>query len=137
MRDQFLLLESGNEELLQRITLVNNGNDYQALVSETLECNGICDISNLKHSVCHDSTTNISSIKFSYDDLSNVNVDNCLTEKEYDEMSHLLQQENRKFAERVGVAKLQLVLCFFHLLLHLLWAGRQKHRRQRHIQYLR
>lgn len=88
--------ESGNKELHKRVTVVDNGNDYQSLVSETLEGYGICDISNLNDSDCQDSTANISSRKFSYDELSHVIVDNCLTENEYEEMSHLLQEENRK-----------------------------------------
>lgn len=88
--------ESGNEELLKKVTVFDNGNDYQSLVSATLEGYGICDISNLKDSDCQDSTANISSRKFSYDELSHVIVDSCLTENEYEEMSHLLQEENRK-----------------------------------------
>lgn len=88
--------ESGNEELLKRVTVVDNGNDYQSLVSETLEGYGIHDISNLKDIDCQDSAADISSGKFSYDELSHVIVDSCLTENECEEMSHLLQEENRK-----------------------------------------
>lgn len=90
------LAESGNEELLKRVTVVDNGNDYQSLVSEPFEGYGIHDVSKLKDIDCQDSPANVSSRKFSYEELSHVNVDNCLTENECEEMSHLLQKENRK-----------------------------------------
>jgi hypothetical protein len=90
------LAESGNEELLKGVTVGDNGNDYQSLVSESLEGYGIHDVSNLKDIDCQDSEANVSSRKFSYDELSHVIVDSCLTENECEEMSHLLREENRK-----------------------------------------
>jgi hypothetical protein len=65
-------------------------------VSESHEGYDIHDISNLNDIDGQDSAADISSRKFSYDELSHVIVDGCLTENECEEMSHLLQEENRK-----------------------------------------
>lgn len=88
--------ECGNEELLKRVTVVDNGSNYQSLVSVSLEGCGIGEISDLKGTDCQDSATDISSRNFSYETSSHVIEDRCLAGNECEEMSHLLQDEDRK-----------------------------------------
>jgi hypothetical protein len=88
--------ECGNGELLKSVAIVDNGNNYRSLVSKSLEGCGIGEISDLKDTDYQDSTADISSRKFSYEMSSHVIEDSCLTGNECEEMSHLLQDEDRK-----------------------------------------
>ena len=86
--------ECGNEELLKRVTVIENGNNYQSVVSEPVEGHSICEITNLKETDYEGSAANVSNSKFSYDESSHVIGDSC--ENDCEELSHLLQEENSK-----------------------------------------
>lgn len=88
--------ECGNEELLKRVTVIENGNNYQSVVSEPLQGHSICEITNLKETDYEGSAADISNSKFSYDESSHAIGDSCLSGNECEEMSHLLQEENSK-----------------------------------------
>jgi hypothetical protein len=88
--------ECENEDLVKRVTVVDNGCNYQPLVSKSLEGCGIGEINDLKDTDCQYSVADVSSREFSYDEPSHVLRDSCLTGNECEEMSHLLQEENRK-----------------------------------------
>lgn len=88
--------ECGNEELLKRVTVIENGNNYQSIVSEPLEGHSICEITNLKETDYEGSAADVSNSKFSYDESSHVLGDSCLSGNECEELSHLLQEENSK-----------------------------------------
>jgi hypothetical protein len=88
--------ECGNEELLKRVTVTENGNNYQSVVSEPLEGHSICEITNLKETDYEGIAADVSNSKFSYDESSHVLGDSCLSGNECEEMSHLLQEENSK-----------------------------------------
>lgn len=88
--------ECGNEELLKRVIVTENGNNYQSVASEPLEGHSICEIANLKETDYEESAADISNSKFSYDESSHVIGDSCLSGNECEEMSHLLQEENSK-----------------------------------------
>lgn len=96
MADNILLActDCGNEELLKRDTVTDNGSNYQTLISMSIESCGIADISDLKDSDCQDSAADISSRKFSYE-TSHVTEESCLTGNECEEMSHLLQDDRK------------------------------------------
>lgn len=88
--------ECGNEELLKGVTVIENGNNYQSVVSEPLEGHSICEITNLKETDYEGSAADVSNSKFSYDESLHVIGDSCLSGNECEEMSHLLQDENSK-----------------------------------------
>lgn len=98
LTDNILLActECGNEELLKSVTVIENGNNYQSIGSESLEGHGIGEISNLKETDYEHSAVSVSNSKFLYGESSHIIGDSCLSGNECEEMSHLLQEENSK-----------------------------------------
>ncbi|XP_069693878.1 uncharacterized protein [Periplaneta americana] len=100
--DNLLLTRAdyGNEDVLKRVTVVDNGNNYQHFVSKSRDG---CDIGDLKDSSIQDSVANASSRKYSYDEPSHILADSNLTGNECEEMSHLLQDDRHcESVRRIG-----------------------------------